>query len=240
MKKPFRLPLVPWVALALLLHGVAGLVLRLPLPAAWPRAGSAAGGGGDGGIVRIALPGDLGGNPPGRAPGGGTRPPPRPEEPGGESPPPSETPAPASTERALPAGREGASSPERRGETGEAAPPAPGPGGGGGTPAGGPPLGAPDGAPGGLLERIERAKYYPALARSQGIQGTVQLRFLIDPDGEARRVEVVEGSGSTLLDRAAVEIVHRAGPFLGGGRWVGPVLIRFQLEPQGSEDRGLR
>jgi len=41
----------------------------------------------------------------------------------------------------------------------------------------------------------------------------VKVRFVIRSDGTVQDVEVVEGSGYPLLDRAAVEAVERAAPF---------------------------
>jgi periplasmic protein TonB len=45
---------------------------------------------------------------------------------------------------------------------------------------------------------------YPALLRSRGIEGTVQLRVQVAPDGRAAAVELLQGSGFRLLDEAAL------------------------------------
>ena len=54
---------------------------------------------------------------------------------------------------------------------------------------------------------------YPREARSQGIFGQVQLIVVILADGRIRRIEVSKGSGSRLLDQAAVRSVQLASPF---------------------------
>jgi protein TonB len=43
--------------------------------------------------------------------------------------------------------------------------------------------------------------------------GSVRLRFSLDTDGGVTTVEVVESSGSALLDRTALDAVQRAAPF---------------------------
>nr|WP_314229337.1 energy transducer TonB [uncultured Kingella sp.] len=45
---------------------------------------------------------------------------------------------------------------------------------------------------------------YPVKAMENGIEGRVKLRVQVAPNNRIRSVEVVESSGSTLLDEAAV------------------------------------
>ena len=54
---------------------------------------------------------------------------------------------------------------------------------------------------------------YPKEARSQGIFGQVQLIVVLLADGRIKRIEVSKGSGSRLLDQAAVRSVQLASPF---------------------------
>ncbi len=54
---------------------------------------------------------------------------------------------------------------------------------------------------------------YPRKARSQGIFGQVQLVVVLLSDGRIKRIEVSKGSGSRLLDQAAVRSVQLASPF---------------------------
>lgn len=55
--------------------------------------------------------------------------------------------------------------------------------------------------------------HYPKEARSQGIFGQVQLVVVLLADGRIKRIEVSKGSGSRLLDQAAVRSVQLASPF---------------------------
>ncbi|HUT54208.1 MAG TPA: energy transducer TonB [bacterium] len=67
-----------------------------------------------------------------------------------------------------------------------------------------------------VARRIERArKVYPYRSRLQENreEGTVSVRFVIQPSGAVRGVEVAKSSGHPLLDQAAVEIVENAAPF---------------------------
>lgn len=50
---------------------------------------------------------------------------------------------------------------------------------------------------------------YPPLARRLREQGTVKLRVLVTPEGQARQVELEESSGSPRLDAAARSAVTR-------------------------------
>ena len=73
-----------------------------------------------------------------------------------------------------------------------------------------------------IRDRIERAKSYPYLARSGGrkTEGQVTVRFIIRRDGSLeaigkrrgawRYVEILAGSGSSMLDAAAARNVMRA------------------------------
>ena len=45
---------------------------------------------------------------------------------------------------------------------------------------------------------------YPPLALENGIEGSVTLRVMVAPNNRIRSVEVVESSGSPLLDKAAI------------------------------------
>jgi protein TonB len=49
---------------------------------------------------------------------------------------------------------------------------------------------------------------YPALARRQGLQGTVVLHVLVDETGHAGKVHLQRSSGARLLDAAALAAVR--------------------------------
>lgn len=64
-----------------------------------------------------------------------------------------------------------------------------------------------------IRDLIEKAKGYPTLARRRGIEGTVYISFRIGNDGNPYDIKVINGSGSSILDNATIEIIKRAGPF---------------------------
>jgi TonB family protein len=71
-----------------------------------------------------------------------------------------------------------------------------------------------------IASAIERAKNYPRLARERGIEGVVRLRFLLKPSGAIEKIEVLESSGSDLLDYASIGAVSRAAPMPYVNGWV--------------------
>ena len=77
---------------------------------------------------------------------------------------------------------------------------------------------------------------YPARAIARRLQGEVLLRVTVGRDGRPEAVDLQQGSGHAVLDRAAVEQVRkrwRFRPLIVDGlpsRAVGLVPIRFSLE----------
>ena len=53
------------------------------------------------------------------------------------------------------------------------------------------------------------APRYPALARKRGWQGTVLLELVIEEDGSVSLLEIRNGSGHRILDKAALEAVRK-------------------------------
>lgn len=75
---------------------------------------------------------------------------------------------------------------------------------------------------------------YPRRAERRGLQGTVELRIHVRPDGTVQRVEVVSTSGHQVLDDAAQTAVldWRYAPATEDGRAVGRTVskrIEFQI-----------
>jgi TonB family protein len=79
-----------------------------------------------------------------------------------------------------------------------------------------------------LLRRIETAKRYPPAARRLGIEGTAVVRFRLEPSGQVAAVELLESSGSSILDRASLETVRAAAPLPYREGWL-KVGIVFRL-----------
>jgi len=79
--------------------------------------------------------------------------------------------------------------------------------------------------------RIERNKRYPSMAIQRRIQGKVIVRFVIESDGRAGQVGVVEPSPHAILNEAAVEAVRSASPFPRPPRelFTGPVTLEVAI-----------
>jgi TonB family protein len=63
-----------------------------------------------------------------------------------------------------------------------------------------------------IVSAIERTKSYPRLARERGTEGVVHLRFRLSPEGSIEKIEIMESSGSTVLDSASIRAVYLAAP----------------------------
>jgi TonB family protein len=63
-----------------------------------------------------------------------------------------------------------------------------------------------------IVSAIERTKSYPRLARERGTEGVVRLRFRLSPEGSIEKIEIIESSGSTILDSASIRAVYLAAP----------------------------
>lgn len=64
-----------------------------------------------------------------------------------------------------------------------------------------------------ILRRVEELKRYPAEARVDRAEGKVVVKAVINQDGSVDDVEIFQSSGSTTLDKAAVDLMQRAAPF---------------------------
>jgi protein TonB len=76
-----------------------------------------------------------------------------------------------------------------------------------------------------IMRRIERAKLYPKVARRMGIEGKTTIRFKLKPNGKVDSVQVVESSGSDILDAASLETVQRAVPLPFKEGWLKVVIV---------------
>jgi protein TonB len=67
--------------------------------------------------------------------------------------------------------------------------------------------------PGKIVSKLRRSLRYPAQAKRARVTGEVHVRFVVTANGAAGAISIVRGSGSPILDQAAVEAVKRAAPF---------------------------
>jgi protein TonB len=76
-----------------------------------------------------------------------------------------------------------------------------------------------------IMRRIEKAKLYPRMARRMGTEGRATVRFRIKTDGKVEGVELIESSGSEILDQASLETVQRAAPLPYKDGWLKVVIV---------------
>ena len=87
----------------------------------------------------------------------------------------------------------------------------------------------------GLTQAIARNRFYPPEAQRQDLTGVVVVAFTIRADGSLTEFRVAKGSGSEVIDQAAVETVRRLGTYkpipagIGRSQWPVKVPIRFDL-----------
>ncbi len=62
-----------------------------------------------------------------------------------------------------------------------------------------------------VLALLQRAKRYPLAAERRGLEGTVEIAFIIAQDGRLSEPEVIVSSRHAVLDRAALDLVRRVG-----------------------------
>jgi periplasmic protein TonB len=83
--------------------------------------------------------------------------------------------------------------------------------------------------------QIEKKKRYPSVAVKRQIEGRVRLRFVLDQNGMAHNISIVEKSRHEILDQAALEAVKAASPFptpparLFDGQVLLDIVIAFEL-----------
>lgn len=66
-----------------------------------------------------------------------------------------------------------------------------------------------------VLDWLAQHRSYPRAARRAGLEGTVHVRFVIDPEGRIADATVERSSGARVLDRAALDLLGRASPVPG-------------------------
>ncbi len=67
----------------------------------------------------------------------------------------------------------------------------------------------------GVRDKLQENLAYPLMAKRLEIEGTVIVRFVINPDGsvDEKTIKVVKSSGSNILDKQAVITVKNSIPF---------------------------
>lgn len=62
------------------------------------------------------------------------------------------------------------------------------------------------------VERVAN-QYYPEQARAKGIMGDVRLLVVVSSDGQVKAIQLLESSGSAILDEAAKNSVRQSAPY---------------------------
>lgn len=76
-----------------------------------------------------------------------------------------------------------------------------------------------------ILRRIEKAKRYPRMARKMGVEGQATVRFKLKGNGRIEKAELLETSGSEILDQASLETIRRAAPLPYKEGWLKVVIV---------------
>ena len=63
-----------------------------------------------------------------------------------------------------------------------------------------------------IISQAKRYKRYPRFARDNGWEGKVDVRMEIGADGSVASLRVVRGTGYSILDQQALDMVRRAKP----------------------------
>ena len=63
------------------------------------------------------------------------------------------------------------------------------------------------------LGRIASKKTYPYRARSNGLEGRVRIRIVINPDGSLAHMDILEPSEHDILNNACLTAIKKAAPF---------------------------
>jgi protein TonB len=83
-----------------------------------------------------------------------------------------------------------------------------------------------------VLDWLAQHRRYPRAARRAGIEGTVHVRFVIDPLGRIDATAIETSSGARVLDRAALALLDSASPVPGLAQFglVEPLQLRLPID----------
>jgi periplasmic protein TonB len=64
-----------------------------------------------------------------------------------------------------------------------------------------------------IRDLIQKKAAYPKLAKQMGFEGKVIVSFIVNSNGHAKDIKIMNSSGIEILDRSSVEAVKNASPF---------------------------
>jgi len=79
-----------------------------------------------------------------------------------------------------------------------------------------------------LMEYLAKNISYPPMAKESGIQGTVFVTFVVEPDGSVTNVKIMRGIGGGC-DEEAVRVVRNMPRWKAGRQRGKPVRVQFNL-----------
>ncbi len=79
-----------------------------------------------------------------------------------------------------------------------------------------------------LMEYLAKNTAYPPMAKESGIQGTVYVRFVVEPDGSVSNVTIMRGIGGGC-DEEALRVVKNMPRWTPGKQRGKPVRVQFNL-----------
>lgn len=94
-----------------------------------------------------------------------------------------------------------------------------------------------------VLDKIERNKIYPYMARRLGIEGDVQIGFWVYPDGSVHDISANgKKENFAILEQAVVELIQGSSPFKPSPYYIDSnvrihVVISYKLEGDGLVGR---
>ncbi|MFQ6023778.1 MAG: TonB family protein [Acidiferrobacterales bacterium] len=80
-----------------------------------------------------------------------------------------------------------------------------------------------------LQTDLSRYFWYPAVARRLGWQGSVRVRFTIEPDGRLTNIRVAQGSGYAVLDESAIQALRKVRHLAEAPAWLEGRAIDIEL-----------
>ncbi|WP_349017661.1 TonB family protein [Rhizobium sp. 32-5/1] len=88
-----------------------------------------------------------------------------------------------------------------------------------------------------MRAKLQRALKYPRAADRNDVRDVPWVRFTVSATGAVSGVSVAKSSGSSLLDQAVIEAVHRASPFPPIPDSAGKSSLKFLIPLQFSKSR---
>jgi periplasmic protein TonB len=64
-----------------------------------------------------------------------------------------------------------------------------------------------------IRDLIQKKAAYPKLAKQMGLEGKVIVSFIVNSNGHAKDIKLMNSSGIEILDRSSIEAVKDASPF---------------------------